>query len=101
VKEKNQKKIFWHTDKRGAVGETVLHLCLLNGSSLHNDLAKRLVKIFPNLVNDVYLSDEYYGKIATKLFTVAKGLSMHFQKASLLCTLRSLLETFRWLNFCF
>ncbi|XP_068237254.1 transient receptor potential cation channel subfamily V member 5 [Palaemon carinicauda] len=46
----------------GAVGETVLHLCVLNATSVHNDLAKRLIKHFPNIINDIYLCDEYYGE---------------------------------------
>jgi hypothetical protein len=50
-------------DKIGAVGETALHLCLLNATSTHADLAKRLLKIFPNLIKDIYLSEEYYGKL--------------------------------------
>ena len=51
----------WKVDQRGACGETPLHLCLLVGSTLHKELAKRLIKLFPALVNDIYLSDEYYG----------------------------------------
>jgi hypothetical protein len=26
-------------------------------------LAKRMLKLFPKLINDIYVSDEYYGKI--------------------------------------
>lgn len=48
--------------QRGAVGESIFHLCLLNASSLHADLAKRLLKFYPKLINDIYMSDEYYGK---------------------------------------
>ena len=55
------KKVCWDIEKRGAVGETPLHICLLNGSKLHLDLARRLVKLFPCLVQDIHLSDEYYG----------------------------------------
>jgi hypothetical protein len=55
------KKVCWDIEKRGAVGETPLHICVLVGSRLHLDLAKRLIKLFPCLVNDIALSDEYYG----------------------------------------
>ena len=55
------KRVCWDIDKRGAVGETPLHLCLLVGSHVHRELAKLLIKLFPELVNDIYLSDEYYG----------------------------------------
>ncbi len=57
------KKLCWKLDQMGAVGETALHVCLLNATSIHADLAKRLLKIYPNLINDIYISDEYYGKI--------------------------------------
>lgn len=43
------------------MGETILHLCLLNATSLHADLAKRLLKFYPKLINDVYMNDEFYG----------------------------------------
>ncbi|XP_071540423.1 uncharacterized protein nan isoform X2 [Panulirus ornatus] len=54
--------VCWDLKHLGAVGETVLHLCVLNATSVHNDLAKRLIRHFPNLINDIYLSDEYYGE---------------------------------------
>ena len=49
-------------EERGAVGETPLHVCLLCGTSLHADLAKRLLRNFPKLINDIYISDMYYGR---------------------------------------
>ncbi|XP_025837236.1 transient receptor potential cation channel subfamily V member 5 [Agrilus planipennis] len=52
----------WKLKERGAVGETILHLCLLNATSLHADIAKRLLKFYPKLINDIYMSDEYYGE---------------------------------------
>jgi transient receptor potential cation channel subfamily V protein 5 len=48
----------------GAVGESLLHLCLLNGSNIHIELAKRLIKLYPKQINDIYMSDEYYGKFS-------------------------------------
>lgn len=48
--------------ERGAVGETILHLCLLNATSLLANLGKRLLRFYPKLINDIYMSDEYYGK---------------------------------------
>ena len=53
--------VCWDLVHVGAVGESVLHLCVLNATSVHNDLAKRLIRHFPNLINDIYLCDEYYG----------------------------------------
>lgn len=45
------------------MGETILHLCMLNATALHADLAKRLLRFYPKLINDIYISDEYYGKV--------------------------------------
>lgn len=44
------------------MGETILHLCFLNATSLHADLAKRLLRFYPKLINDIYMCDEYYGE---------------------------------------
>ena len=52
----------WDINERGTVGESILHLCLLNSSAIHANLAKRLLHHFPKLINDIYLSEEYYGK---------------------------------------
>ena len=51
----------WRLDERGGVGDTPLHVCLLNATSVHADLAKWLLKVYPKLVYDIYLHDEYYG----------------------------------------
>lgn len=51
----------WKVKERGAVGETILHLCLLNATAIHADIAKRILRFYPKLINDIYLSDEYYG----------------------------------------
>lgn len=53
---------FWSLDHVGAVGETIVHMCVLNASSVHNELLKRCLRIYPNMINDVYLGDEYYGE---------------------------------------
>lgn len=52
----------WNIKERGAVGETILHLCLLNATALHADLAKRLLRYYPKLINDIYMCDEYWGE---------------------------------------
>ncbi|KAK9869474.1 hypothetical protein WA026_003229 [Henosepilachna vigintioctopunctata] len=54
--------VCWQIKERGAVGETILHLCLLNATSIHGDIAKRLLRFYPRLINDIYMSDEYYGE---------------------------------------
>lgn len=67
------REVCWDLDKRGTVGETILHLCLLNATQIHADLAKRLLQFYPKLINDIYVGEEYYGKCITILF----GASLH------------------------
>ncbi|XP_015113210.1 transient receptor potential cation channel subfamily V member 5 [Diachasma alloeum] len=62
IDKSKHRLVCWNLSDRGAVGETILHLCMLNATALHADLAKRLLRFYPNLINDVYLSDEYYGE---------------------------------------
>ena len=50
-------------EKRGAVGETTFHVCFLLNSPTHLALGRRLLLHYPKLINDVYLSEEYYGKL--------------------------------------
>jgi len=52
-------------DKRGKDGETLLHLCFTNVTRLHTELAKRLLKIFPKMIYDIKIGDDYYGKFWT------------------------------------
>ena len=52
----------------GAVGETALHVCLLNSTAIHADLAKRMLRHYPKLINDIYISDEYFGKLYGTVF---------------------------------
>lgn len=35
---------------------------MLHATAIHADLAKRLLRFYPNLINDIYISDEYYGE---------------------------------------
>lgn len=53
--------IAWDMGERGHMGETLLHLCLLHNTVEHNFLAKELVLKFPKLINDIFISEEYYG----------------------------------------
>ncbi|XP_055955897.1 transient receptor potential cation channel subfamily V member 6 [Patella vulgata] len=57
-----KREVCWNLDERGTVGETILHLCFLNPTQTHRELAKRLMDIYPNLVKDIYNGDEYYGE---------------------------------------
>uniref|UniRef100_A0AC35U522 ANK_REP_REGION domain-containing protein n=1 Tax=Rhabditophanes sp. KR3021 TaxID=114890 RepID=A0AC35U522_9BILA len=69
--------ICWRVDKRGPVGETLLHVCFLLGLPPHMELlAKRLLFIFPKIINDFYLSDEYYGETALHMAIVNENLEI-------------------------
>ena len=57
------KHVCWDLDLRGGVGEHILHICFLAGTAVHSALAKRLLRHFPRLVDDLYMGDEYYGLI--------------------------------------
>ena len=55
-------EVCWDLTKRGAVGETALHLCVLHDTPVHNDVAKILLRLYPKLALDFYETEEYYGK---------------------------------------
>ena len=65
--ELTTKEHCWRLDKLGAVGESLLHVCMLMGSPVHIELAKRLLHFFPRLINDIYVSEDYYGKLISRL----------------------------------
>ncbi|XP_041477410.1 transient receptor potential cation channel subfamily V member 5-like [Lytechinus variegatus] len=77
------RKVCWDLDQRGAVGETILHLCFLNATELHNELAKRIIKAYPLLVNDIFHTDLYQGEsclhfaIVNEDFPMVKFLVEH------------------------
>ncbi|RZC32734.1 transient receptor potential cation channel subfamily V member 6 [Asbolus verrucosus] len=68
--------VCWKIKERGAVGESIMHLCLLNATSLHADIAKRLLRFYPKLINDIYMSDEYYGENVLHIAIVNEDPSM-------------------------
>ena len=46
---------------RGAVGETTFHVCFLMGTPTHMFCAKRMLKWYPKLLHDIYLSEVSLG----------------------------------------
>ncbi|XP_045489488.1 transient receptor potential cation channel subfamily V member 5 [Pieris rapae] len=70
------RELCWDLKERGAVGETILHLCLLNATSLLADLAKRLLRFYPKMINDIYMSDEYYGESVLHMTIVNEDPTM-------------------------
>ncbi|XP_059093541.1 transient receptor potential cation channel subfamily V member 5-like isoform X2 [Tigriopus californicus] len=62
----------WMAEKRGSVGETVYHICFLMQTPTHLALGRRLLKWYPKLIIDVYLSEEYYGENVLHMSVVAE-----------------------------
>ncbi|CAF3827144.1 unnamed protein product [Rotaria sordida] len=54
------KHVCWDLDQRGGVGEQILHVCFLSSSPVHTALAKRLLRHYPKMIDDLYMGDEYY-----------------------------------------
>ncbi len=63
-------------DCAGAVGESLLHLCMLNGTDIHIKVAKRLLKFYPCQINDIYMGEDYYGENALHMAIVAENPSL-------------------------
>ncbi|XP_033095746.1 transient receptor potential cation channel subfamily V member 5-like isoform X2 [Anneissia japonica] len=57
-----QHQVCWDLNKRGEVGETILHLCFLNNTEHHRALAYTLMECFPLMALDIYEGPEYYGE---------------------------------------
>uniref|UniRef100_A0A914C6N5 ANK_REP_REGION domain-containing protein n=1 Tax=Acrobeloides nanus TaxID=290746 RepID=A0A914C6N5_9BILA len=55
------REIVWKIEERGTMGENLVGCCLMQGSPVHKELAMKLIQSFPKLVNDIMLSEEYYG----------------------------------------
>ncbi|VDM98521.1 unnamed protein product [Thelazia callipaeda] len=57
------REVVWKLDERGNMGENLVGICLLQGTAMHNQLARRLIIMYPKLVNDIFISENYYGMI--------------------------------------
>jgi len=55
------------------MGENLVGCCLMQGGPIHTELAIRLLNQFPKLVNDVMLSEDYYGKLKARMLFVYQG----------------------------
>ena len=66
----------WMVEKRGFVGESAFHICFLMQTPTHLVLARRLLKWFPKLINDIYMSEEYYGENVLHMYCVAEDPTM-------------------------
>ncbi|XP_071827111.1 transient receptor potential cation channel subfamily V member 5-like isoform X2 [Apostichopus japonicus] len=74
--ESDMRLVCWRLEERGSVGETILHLCFLNASFIHIELAKRLLKAYPCLAEDIYVGDLYYGESCLHLAVVNENMVM-------------------------
>lgn len=45
------------------MGETIIGICLLQGTDVHNQLAMKIIEAFPKLINDINISEDFYGEI--------------------------------------
>ena len=70
------REVCWDLNERGAVGESCIHLCVLHATSIHAELFKRLIQFYPKLINDIYMSDEYYGENVLHISIVNEDPSM-------------------------
>ncbi|KJH46088.1 ankyrin repeat protein [Dictyocaulus viviparus] len=59
--ESKYREIAWKLEERGAMGETIIGICLLQGTDVHNKLAMKIIETFPKLVNDINISEDFYG----------------------------------------
>uniref|UniRef100_A0A0N5C9Q3 ANK_REP_REGION domain-containing protein n=1 Tax=Strongyloides papillosus TaxID=174720 RepID=A0A0N5C9Q3_STREA len=55
------RELVWEISERGTMGENLLHMCLLHNTNKLKYVAKELVRKYPKLVNDIFISEEYYG----------------------------------------
>ncbi|KHJ85520.1 hypothetical protein OESDEN_14752 [Oesophagostomum dentatum] len=57
------RELVWDIEQRGKMGENLLHICLLHNTADMNELAKQIVTRFPKIVNDIFISEDYYGRV--------------------------------------
>lgn len=43
------------------MGENLVGICLLQGTAVHIQLAIKLLLTYPKMVNDIFISEDYYG----------------------------------------
>ncbi|EYB95017.1 hypothetical protein Y032_0164g3518 [Ancylostoma ceylanicum] len=55
------RELVWDIEQRGKMGENLLHICLLHNTADMNELAKQIVIRFPKIINDIFISEDYYG----------------------------------------
>jgi len=51
-------KACWQMQYRGALGESLLHVLIICDSKIHTKLARVLLRVFPNLLQELVEQDE-------------------------------------------
>ncbi|PAV90267.1 hypothetical protein WR25_14273 [Diploscapter pachys] len=59
--ESKYREIAWKLEERGSMGETIVGICLLQATEIHNKLGLKILEAYPKLVNDIHISEDYYG----------------------------------------
>ncbi|CAI4228757.1 unnamed protein product [Auanema sp. JU1783] len=70
------RELVWDIQQRGKMGECLLHICLLHNTADMNELARQMVLKYPKMVNDIFISEEYYGLSPLHQAIVNEDLSM-------------------------
>lgn len=68
--------VCWRLEERGFVGETALHICFLLSTPTHMILARKLLAMFPMLINDIYTCDEYFGESSLHMAIVNENVKI-------------------------
>ncbi|KAI6216082.1 Transient receptor potential cation channel subfamily V member 6 [Aphelenchoides besseyi] len=57
------REVIWKLEERGSMGENLVGCCLMQGGVMHNKLAIRMFEQYPKLINDIFISEDYYGEL--------------------------------------
>nr|XP_026696440.1 transient receptor potential cation channel subfamily V member 5 isoform X1 [Ciona intestinalis] len=74
IKPFNEHMVAWKLDKRGAVGETPMHLLFLNNTENHTNIARVLLEQCPELAKDIYEGEYYYGESCLHLAIIQQNV---------------------------
>lgn len=70
--------VCWKLEELGFVGETALHICFLLSTPTHMLLAKKLLSMFPMLINDIYTCDQYFGESSLVSMNIELIINIYF-----------------------
>ncbi|CAD6195654.1 unnamed protein product [Caenorhabditis auriculariae] len=59
--ESKYRELAWKLEERGSMGETIVGICLLQATEIHNRLVLKVLEAHPKLVNDIHISEDFYG----------------------------------------